>query len=410
MNSRLCFKEGAIGGLLGVSGGAAGSGFGGPTANPSDPTGNANLANSYNQLQQVAQGNGPNPAMAQYNQNVQNLAKQQSGAISSVQGISPALAARMASQQGSGAMQNAAAQGATMQAQQQLGAMGQAAGVAGSQANIAAGMQQNVNNVNGSLAQNQMQGQQGLMGGIMSGFGAMSGAGGMAAAAANGGMAGKDFGRPMADGGDVSQPSLLSQFLSGQNPQSVQTQVAPTQSLPAVSGFDKGLGGYGAPKGKSSPGGGATSSPSDTAIGDYAPGGTDIYQSPNFGASLMNMHGGMGASDYMGSNSDYATSLMNQPTGMAKGGQVSALLSPGETYIPPGKVKQAAKSANPLASGKKVPGKPRVAGNSYANDVVPAKLDAGGVVIPNSIMQSKDPAAGAKDFIAGIIAKRKARK
>jgi len=105
---------------------------------------------------------------------------------------------------------------------------------------------------------------------------------------------------------------------------------------------------------------------------------------------------------------------MNRDSGMgasfARGGRVPALLSPGETYIPPGKLNQAAKSANPLAAGKKVPGKPKVAGNSYANDVVPAKLEAGGVVIPNSIMQSKYPAAGARDFIAGIIAKRKAHK
>jgi len=86
MSSRLFFKEGSIGGIFGVNGGASGTGFGGPTANPADPTGNANLANSYNQLQQVAQGNGPNPAMAQYNQNIQNQAKQQAGAISSVQG------------------------------------------------------------------------------------------------------------------------------------------------------------------------------------------------------------------------------------------------------------------------------------------------------------------------------------
>src|SRR5665213_976096 len=114
MNSRFFFKEGNIGGALGFSSGAGGSGFAGPQQ-ASDQTGMANLQNSYQQLQNVAAGNGPNPAMAQYTQNVQDLAKQQSGAISSVQGISPALAARMASQQGSGAMQNAAAAGANVQ-------------------------------------------------------------------------------------------------------------------------------------------------------------------------------------------------------------------------------------------------------------------------------------------------------
>jgi len=175
MSSRLFFKEGSIGGIFGVNGGASGTGFGGPTANPADPTGNANLANSYNQLQQVAQGNGPNPAMAQYNQNIQNQAKQQAGAISSVQGISPALAARMASQQGSAAMQNSAGQGATTQAEQQLGAMGQAASVAGQQASIAAGMQQNVNNANAGLAGGIMGQQSTAIGGMFNSAGQMMG-------------------------------------------------------------------------------------------------------------------------------------------------------------------------------------------------------------------------------------------
>lgn len=403
MNARLFFKEGAIGGLLGVGGGAAGSGFGGPTANPSDPTGNANLQNSYQQLQNVAAGNGPNPAMAQYNQNVQNLAKQQSGAISSIQGISPALAARMASQQGSAAMQNAAAQGASTQAEQQLGAMGQAASVAGQQAGIASGMQQNVNNVNSGLAQNQMQGQQGMVGGLMNGAA-------MVAGLANGGVVHK-----MADGGTVGPISQFTQFLHSQVSAAPAMQVQQAAQVPASgSSLAGGLGGLGGTSSigkKKAHAAAPATDPAGTAIGAYAPGGNDIYSTPNFAANEMNMHGGMGAADYMNpSQSGFATSLMNQPTGMARGGRVPALLSPGETYIPPGKVNQAAKSANPLASGKRIPGTPKVAGNSYANDVVPAKLEAGGVVIPNSIMQSKNPAAGAKDFIADIIAKRKARK
>jgi len=360
---------GAIGGLLGVSGGAAGSGFGGPSASPADFTGNANLTNSYNQLQQVAMGNGPNPAMAQYNQNIQNLAKQQAGAISSVQGISPALAARIASQQGSSAMQNAAGQGATTQAEQQLGAMGQAASVAGQQAGIASGMQQNVNNVNAGLAGTSMQGQQGLVGGLMNSVGKVG------SLFAGGGEVQK-----MASGGSAQPMSQFTQFLQGRAAGSP-VQVAPTPQTAAVSGFSQGLGG-------SNKGSGGAPKPSPAA--------SNAGQGPTEAASAS-----------MGAGIPYAQPMA---AGFAKGGKVPALLSPGETYIPPGKVNQAAKSANPIASGKRVPGKPKVPGNSYANDVVPAKLESGGVVIPNDIMQSKDPAAGARDFIAGIIAKRKARK
>lgn len=359
---------GAIGGLLGTGGGASGSGFGGPSANPSDPTGMANLQTSYQKLQDVAAGNGPNPAMAQYNQNIQNLAKQQAGAISSVQGISPALAARMASQQGSAAMQNAAAQGATTQAEQQLGALGQAGSLAGQQASLAAGLQQNVNNVNAGLAQTTMQGQQGLMGGLFNAT-AMG-----ASMLARGGDVQK-----MAAGGSAGPMSQFAQFLQG-SPQASAVQVQPTANLPAASGWGN-LGGQSLGGGSSKP---------------KAP-GVDAGQ----GMSTV-MAGGAGDA--------IPEAVSVGVMAAAKGGKVPALLSPGETYIPPGKVNQAAKSANPLASGKKVPGTPKVAGNSYANDVVPAKLEAGGVVIPNSIMQSKNPAQGAKDFIADIIAKRKARK
>lgn len=73
-------------------------------------------------LSQQAAGSGPNPAMAQYQQNVNQAGAQAAGLISSQKGISPALAARMAAQQQSGAMQGAAASGAEMQAKQQLAA------------------------------------------------------------------------------------------------------------------------------------------------------------------------------------------------------------------------------------------------------------------------------------------------
>jgi hypothetical protein len=89
----------------------------------------------------------------------------------------------------------------------------------------------------------------------------------------------------------------------------------------------------------------------------------------------------------------------------AKGGKVPALLSPGETYIPPSKVKAVEKGANPLKEGERVPGKPKVLGNSYANDTYRTTLQSGGIVIPNSIMQSKDPAKGAADFVRAIQAK-----
>lgn len=74
-------------------------------------------------LQSVMNG-GTSPAQQQYLANVGNIQRQQSGAIASQKGISPALAAMMTSQQGGQAMQNAAGQGAAIQANEQVGAMG----------------------------------------------------------------------------------------------------------------------------------------------------------------------------------------------------------------------------------------------------------------------------------------------
>ena len=40
------------------------------------------------------------------------------------------------------------------------------------------------------------------------------------------------------------------------------------------------------------------------------------------------------------------------------------------------------------------------------NDTVPKTLDAGGVVIPNSVMQSDSPSNNAHKFVTAILAKQ----
>lgn len=90
----------------------------------------------------------------------------------------------------------------------------------------------------------------------------------------------------------------------------------------------------------------------------------------------------------------------------ARGGEVPALVSPGETYLDPKDVSKVKKGASPLQEGEKIPGTPKVKGNSYENDTVPKQLEAGGIVIPNSIMQSKDAEAKAAAFVKAIIAKQ----
>lgn len=85
----------------------------------------------------------------------------------------------------------------------------------------------------------------------------------------------------------------------------------------------------------------------------------------------------------------------------AKGGRVPALVSPGEQYLPPDDVEKVVKEGkNPLKEGERIPGKPKVKGNSYKNDTVAKELEAGGIVIPNSVMQSKHPQWAAHKFVA----------
>lgn len=403
---------GAIPGLLGMGGGAGGTSFANPGMANLMPVTNSgeiqgaqagvqnsmqsqqallqalqgqqglqNQSQVYNQMQGVASGTGPNPAQAQYQQNIQQLGGQQAGAMASVRGISPALQARLIAQQGSSAMQNAAGQGAANLASQQLGAMGAAGNMAntmaGNQVNQTnsnaaaqlqgqqnllnaagqsnasiAGMQNQINASNTSMANTQMGGQQKGIGGLFNASGIMGQSSSPGIAKATGGSMGSAIGGGigMAEGGDVesSAPagpqSFLGRFMSG-IPQAPieQAQTVPIEPSPQP---DSGGGGL---------------------------------------ASLAPM------------------AMM----AAAGGGQVPALVSPGERYLPPSAVNQVMHGKSPMQAGEQIPGKPKVAGNSYANDTVKKTLKSGGIVIPNSIMQSKDPAGAAKDFIANIIAKRR---
>jgi flavin-binding protein dodecin len=75
-----------------------------------------------------------------------------------------------------------------------------------------------------------------------------------------------------------------------------------------------------------------------------------------------------------------------------KGGQIiPAKVSPGEKYLTPTEVEQVENGkVSPKETGTKVPGKAKVKGDSPENDTVDAKLQAGGLVIPRSIVGQKD--------------------
>ncbi len=209
-----------------------------------------------NQLQGVANGTGPNPALAQLNQqtgrNVANQAALMAGQRGAGQNVG--LMARQAAQNGANLQQQAVGQGATLQAQQQLAAMQQLQGQQANMGNMAntqvgqqqtglsnlndaqlrqqqnlLGLQANVNSANAAIAggnQKQQAGMmQGGMGAIGSAFqmipkmiGGMGGGGDMSQGAA-------DVGTPsstpdiMSGGGEGIGDGLMNAAEGGEVPQ-----------------------------------------------------------------------------------------------------------------------------------------------------------------------------------------------
>lgn len=396
---------GSIGGLLGMSGGAGGTGFSTNPGTNGQQIGQAytgqqaamgqqqnllnalqgqngiqNQSNVYNQLQGVVSGQGPNPAQAQLAQatgaNVANQAALMAGQRGA--GANVGLMARQAAQQGANIQQQAAGQGATMQAQQSLNALGQAGNMAGSmaanqigQTNANVQAQQNEqgilqgansaqNNIQGQLANTTLGGQQKVIGGLMQGAGAAMG---------------------MADGGPVSAfgpQSMFGNFVNGQQQQNLASMGTPNTDPFKMSS-------------------GKSSSPSDPMAGAT----NDIQDASGVSGGAMSAGADAGA----GGLSDLAM------LAVSKGGKIPAMVSPGERFLKPNEAKAVAQGkVNPTKVGEKIQGQAKVKGDSTKNDTVRKDLEVGGIVIPRSIENSKNPGAEAKKFVDKYMAKKRMKK
>jgi hypothetical protein len=408
-----------------------------------------NQQDVYGRLQGVANGTGPNPAQAQLAQATGANTANQAALMASQRGTgqNAGMIARQAAMQGGANQQAAAGQAATLQAQQSLGAIGQMGSMAQNQvsqqlqssaafnqaaqneqstllnaqtANNAtkAGLQANINSANAGLAGIVANGQMQMVGNIMQGAGAAMGLakGGMIPHFDEGGSIPGALGvntnlssnmssaPPATQAATTSQASptkpksKVGQFFNPSSSDSQQPQQSGSAAAGQVMGKALGTGikaGYNAlfssssPKADQSQDGtvnGLTSVDADTAM-------------PTASSQLpANNMPTPEASDALDSDVMMA----------AKGGKVPAMVSPGEKYLAPKDVKKVEKGANPMEVGKKVPGKPVVAGNknSYANDIVPATLEEGGIVLPRSVTQAKDPAKEAHKFVSAIMAKQ----
>ncbi len=509
-----------------------------------------NQSNVFNQLQTIASGGGPNPAQQQFQNNANQVAAQTAGMMGSQKGVSPALQARMIAQQGAGAQQQVAGQGAEALANQQmqaLGAMGNMANTmagnqvgqtnANTQANLSNQEQllgsygnslNSANQSNTQLAVQNNKAQQGMFGGLLGGAGSIlsdedakkdihSADGdieqflnsigaheykykdpsqpGAAPGEHTGPMAqeleqskvgqqmvvntpegkGVDFQRGMgtivaalahlnkkiesisggkqnfADGGMVGNPAGA-QVAPAPVAQPFATPFQANPNGPQ-SGFGKFLSGMGGPvKQESGAMGGENSiqggmsklteglgkkalgmKSDETLLGNlFAPKelgaeiggelGSELGGSMGAGEAASALEGAEGAGAAAeGLSAVEGTAAASEGLGgsellvaaLARGGpvkKVNAVVSPGERYLPPDAVAKVLAGRSPMNAGEKIPGKAKVKGDSLKNDTVPKKLEVGGIVIPKSVMESKNPAQGAKDFVAKIIAKRRGKK
>lgn len=353
-----------------------------------------NQSQVYNQLQNIASGQGPNPAMAALANATSANTSNQAALMASQRGTgaNAGMIARQAAQQGAANQQNAIGQGAALQAQQSLGAIGQAGQMAGQQVGQQAGaigtynqlaqnnagiqqgalqaqnnanvaMQGNINNANAGIANTNAQNQNkmgtGLLSGLASGAQSLLGAeGGLVPHMAEGGM-----------------PGNIDMVMGG------------------MPGYDAKTGGASFWNSH------LNGAPSVTPISQIGPAGGVASQQQPDSASQAGQDTGKAAMQGIAKLGKLAL--------MAKGGAVPAMLSPGERYLPPEEVKKvAAGKKSPIKAGEKIPGKPKFKGNDYRNDVVPKTLKEGGIVLPNEVMQSKHPHWAAHRFVSAIMAKQ----
>lgn len=356
----------------------------------------------------MGRGEGPNPALEQLKQTTNQNIANQAAQVASARGMNPALAARMAGNQGAATNQQAAGQAALQAAQQQIAAQQGAGSLYGTMANlgnqqaIAQGQtglgllgqqtgrmgqfmqdrlgQQNLlqnaynsmNNINsGVAAQNaQTAGQygMGLMGGISGGLGALLHEGGEVPNPDSFLQAIKAKGlKRMASGGEMMAQGMASlggklggklhDFLSNQFGSRI-TGMPGVDAAPSIANglntgpFDLSQG----PKPVFSLGGAPPLTGNDALQAQ----GVDLTQDPNA---------------YMRENPDFLR-MLNQERGL--GG------------LPP----------MPGASdGGAVPGKPRVGGDSVKNDTVPTLLSPGEIVIPRTATEDPEEAHAFLDKI-----------
>lgn len=309
-----------------------------------------NQSQVYGQLQDIAAGKGPNPAQAALAQatgtNVANQAALMAGQRGA--GANAGMIARQAAMQGANIQQQAAGQGATLQAQQSLGAIGQAGGLATQQANQQANAIMGLNQATQSEQQNLLNAQN-----------------------------------------QVNQANVAMQ----NNINNANAGIASTNAQNQAGLMGGLIGGAGSAITAFAAHGGMIKK-------NYADGGP-VGPSSNIGKMLFSSSP---------TNESMAPIQMDQALNMPKPAaknpfdSISKLAPAAMMLLNKGGPINGEKLA---AKGMKVPGQAKVKGDSLKNDTVDAKLSPGEIVIPRSVVNSKNAPEAAARFVAAVLAKQR---
>lgn len=351
------------------------------------------------QLQQQAQGAGPNPALAQLanttGQNVANQAALMAGQRGSNANVG--LLARQAAMQGGAAQQQAAGQAAVLRAQQQLAAqqaLQQQQGMMGNlattqvgqeqsgignlnqlaqnqqnmllnsiaqQNNANVGMQSNINNANAGIAQGNQAFQQGVVKNVLGGAGSMLG---------------------LAEGGEVKPPPPPPPPSAG--------MLSAQDSMRKAFKFAEG---------------GPISSFGQMLMQQSQ--GLANQSSDIGGPAMRDMSANREAGEGVGSFASKAMNFKRSPVG----GQIGQMgVSDHPSQVPFGSALAYSGGSIDYTRGGKLPGKAEVKGDSKKNDKVPILGSPGEIMLPRSVTQAKDAPQKAAEFVAAILAKQTRKK
>ena len=390
-----------------------------------------------NQMQGVANGTGPNPALAQLNQTTGNNIANQAALMAGQRGsnANAGLMARQAAMMGGNLQQQAVGQGATLQAQQQLAAMNALQNQQASMGNLASqqvnqqgtavqgltgntqqqqqmllnsiaaqnnahvGMQSNINAANSNIANTNTKGQQQMFGGFMNSLMNPS------TGASTGGMMTKSgFVRAYADGGEVSPQD-----------EAIPVQTAPAPQTPVVQAAPMYLENASMPPMQAP-------APTPTAMSLVTPPTLDMPNKPqSFVAQALQPQAPVDATPNYNDDDSKGEAAMFKAGGSIPNGikkSITGGITSGTSLMGGSGGSSGGGSGGMLGNimgmiggmnkgGPVVPGKAVVKGDNPVNDNVPAVLSPGEIVIPRSIAQHANAPELAAEFVKKVLANSK---